>query len=480
MSRMNQQAIGYLDSGFGGLSVVREVMKILPHESVVYFGDTARCPYGSRTAEEIEQFGREGVSFLLSQNIKALVIACNTVSSTHFFQKLKKQLSIPVIGVIESGSRVALEATKTGMIAICGTEQTIRSRAHEQCLKRLNDQLTVHGQACPDWVELVEKNETTSQEVREKVSDQLHKLEDFNYDTLILGCTHFPFLMPVIREVLSDTVTLIDPSVETAQELKQVLEKQGLQAQQTKNPNHVFYTSGDPRPFQEFLGKWLGNQYSTEHISLPQLAESAQTILIATHNQGKAREYRQLFQKMGYSVRTLHDYPEIGEIPENGETFTENALIKAQTLSELTNQMVIADDSGLMVKALAGKPGIHSGRYSGEPKDDYRNNQKLLFKMENISESEREAKFHTTIVAVAPNKEPLIVSGEVRGYIVREARGDNGFGYDPLFYLPDYEQTMAEMSAEEKNAVSHRARAFQELEKKFDDWLNGEGVISDR
>lgn len=197
-------------------------------------------------------------------------------------------------------------------------------------------------------------------------------------------------------------------------------------------------------------------------------------VVIATNNSGKAKEFEQLFSKKGYAVQTLKDFPEIEEVEETGETFAENALLKAETVSKELNSIVLADDSGLKVDILAGQPGVYSARYAGEEKDDAANNAKLLSELSELPEEERTAKFHCTLALAHPEKESLIIEGEVEGIILGIPRGENGFGYDPLFYVPEKEKTMAELSGEEKNEISHRAVALKKLEKQLDDWLEKE------
>src|SRR5699024_6413581 len=171
-------------------------------------------------------------------------------------------------------------------------------------------------------------------------------------------------------------------------------------------------------------------------------------------------EFEALFHSKGYDIKTLKDFPEVPEIAETGTTFRENALIKASTLSKILNKMVLADDSGLKVEALNGEPGVYSARYAGLQKDDQANNDKLLRNLKGIPRTQRTAQFHCTLALVAPGKEDLVVFGEVPGVILEEPRGKNGFGYDPLFYVPELGQTMGEMSQEEKNKISHRAAAL--------------------
>lgn len=195
------------------------------------------------------------------------------------------------------------------------------------------------------------------------------------------------------------------------------------------------------------------------------------TIIIATNNEGKAKEFNELFTSYGYKIKTLLDFPEIGDVPETGNTFAENAFQKASAISKELNTIVLADDSGLEVDALNGKPGIYSARFAGEHGNDVKNNQKLLAALEGLPLEERTANFHCSLVMVGPDKEPLHVEGEVDGQILEEERGRHGFGYDPLFYLPELDQTMAELPSEQKNKISHRARAIEKLKEYLDEWL---------
>lgn len=187
-------------------------------------------------------------------------------------------------------------------------------------------------------------------------------------------------------------------------------------------------------------------------------------LILATHNLGKVKELRQMLGDLPVEVRSLHDFPELGEIPETGSTFRENARIKAQTVFAHTGKPVIADDSGLEVDALGGEPGVYSARYAGEQATDEDNNRKLLQALSGVPVSGRGAQFRSVICAVFSPGQEIFVEGICRGRIGFEPRGDNGFGYDPLFLVePDYQRTMAELSLAEKNAISHRSRAFNNL-----------------
>lgn len=193
------------------------------------------------------------------------------------------------------------------------------------------------------------------------------------------------------------------------------------------------------------------------------------TLVIATKNAGKAREYREMFDPFGIEVKTLADFPAF-TINESGQTFEENALIKAQTTVDQLGLPVMADDSGLVVDALDGAPGVHSARYAGDH-DDAANNAKLLRNLASVPDDQRTAHFHTTIVALKPDGAKLVTHGRVNGRILRQPRGKNGFGYDPLFVPDEYQdRSMAELTAEQKNQISHRGRALREFMDKFAGW----------
>lgn len=193
------------------------------------------------------------------------------------------------------------------------------------------------------------------------------------------------------------------------------------------------------------------------------------TLVIATRNQGKAREFAEMLAPKGITIKTLADYPDVGEIAETGSTFEENATLKAKAIADHTQLPVLADDSGLEVAALNGEPGIYSARYAGDH-DDAANNAKLLFNLKNVPADQRQAVFHTTLVLLKPNGSKLVVDGEVHGEILTAPRGENGFGYDPLFYIASKGKTMAEMSDDEKNSISHRGRATRKMMTQFDNW----------
>ena len=200
-------------------------------------------------------------------------------------------------------------------------------------------------------------------------------------------------------------------------------------------------------------------------------AISDKTIMIATGNMGKAKEFEKMFAKAGYQIKTMKDFPELPEVQETGQTFEENARLKAETIANILQCPVLADDSGLTVDALGGMPGIYSARFAGEQKSDASNNAKLLHELTDVADENRTAQFHCTLVFAAPQKESLVVEGIWNGRIARIPRGENGFGYDPLFIVDGLEKTSAELTPEEKNVISHRGQAMKKLDGLWQAWL---------
>ncbi|MCM3651443.1 XTP/dITP diphosphatase [Metabacillus litoralis] len=192
-------------------------------------------------------------------------------------------------------------------------------------------------------------------------------------------------------------------------------------------------------------------------------------IWIATNNAGKASEFQEMFSKLGYSIKTLNDLDDPIEIEENGRTFEENARIKAETLSKIVNEPVLADDSGLMIDQLNGAPGVYSARYTGTHKSDADNIQKVLDELKNTPKEQRTCRFVCVLAISRPHHETLFFKGTCEGEIAFEASGTNGFGYDPIFFLPEIDQTMAHLSKSEKSKISHRGNAIKQLESKLND-----------
>lgn len=246
--------IGVFDSGVGGLTVAREIIRQLQNEKIVYFGDTARVPYGSKSRETVLRYSRQIVKFLLTKNVKAIVVACNTASA-FALEELQKEFDIPIIGVIKPGARCAVDSTKTKRIGVIGTEGTIRSAIYSEVIHNYDKEATVLGKPCPLFVPLVEEGWLHDTVTDEVASRYLSEFKDRDIDTLIMGCTHYPLLRSTIRKVMGDDVTLVNPAYETAQCLKKLLEKEGLSSKEDlipKSDMYDFYVSDAPRKFVDF------------------------------------------------------------------------------------------------------------------------------------------------------------------------------------------------------------------------------------
>ncbi len=248
--------IGVFDSGLGGLTVVRELIRQLPNESIIYFGDTARVPYGPKSADTIIRYSQDIARFLEAQRVKAIVVACNTATA-HALPTLRAQLDMPVIGVIEPGARAAVKASRGRRIGVIGTRGTIRSRAYDKAISALAPDATVTTAACPLFVPLIEEGWLDGEPTRIIARGYLEPFTDGRIDTLVLGCTHYPLLKTVIGETIGREVRLIDSAQETAAETARVLREKDLEAT-GGNARYRFAASDDPEQFlavgQRFLG----------------------------------------------------------------------------------------------------------------------------------------------------------------------------------------------------------------------------------
>jgi glutamate racemase len=251
-----KRPIGIIDSGVGGLTVAKEVMRQLPYEEIIYLGDTARCPYGPRPSEEVQQFTWQMTHFLLSKNIKMLVIACNTATAV-VLEQIRDQLSIPVIGVIYPGARAALKNSRNYNIGVIGTEGTVKSGAYEKALKSINRRVQVSSLACPKFVPLVESDEFDGPVARKIVTETLTPLKNKGLDTLILGCTHYPLLETIIKNVMGPKVKVISSGDETAREMSTILQHNGMLMTSEQEPIHEFYTTGSTTIFAKIASQWL-------------------------------------------------------------------------------------------------------------------------------------------------------------------------------------------------------------------------------
>ncbi|WP_102345353.1 glutamate racemase [Bacillus sp. Marseille-P3661] len=248
--------IGVIDSGVGGLTVAKEIMRQLPKEEIIYLGDTARCPYGPRPAEEVRKFTWQLTEYLLSYNIKMLVIACNTATAV-VLSEIRQTLDIPVVGVVHPGARTALKVTKNMHIGVIGTIGTIQSGAYITALESINHNIMVESLACPPFVPIVESGEFEGEAALEIVKDSLAPLKRHDIDTLILGCTHYPLLRPVIQEVMGHKVSLICSGDETAREVSTLLHHSNMLVTTNREPNHLFLTTGPKEIFQQIASKWF-------------------------------------------------------------------------------------------------------------------------------------------------------------------------------------------------------------------------------
>ncbi len=250
------QAIGIMDSGVGGLTVVKEVMRQLPNEMIYYIGDTARCPYGPRSAMEVKKFTWEMAQFLVAKGVKMLVIACNTATAVAL-EEIANELPIPVLGVIQPGARAALKESRNLHIGIIGTEGTIKSHAYEQAILSIHASVTLNSLACPKFVPLVESAEYQSQIAKKVVAETLQPLKGKQIDTLILGCTHYPLLGQVISDFMGKEVHVISSGDETASEVSAILDYKHLLRNEKKKPVHQFFTTGSSEIFMKIAMDWL-------------------------------------------------------------------------------------------------------------------------------------------------------------------------------------------------------------------------------
>jgi len=256
---LDELPIGIFDSGVGGLTVMKEIMRALPQESILYVGDTARVPYGVRSPEVVSKYSLENAHFLVSQGIKLLVVACNTSSSVSL-DLLRRQFSIPVVGVIEPGAKAAVKRTKLKKIAVIGTETTINSRAYEKAVKSIDRTVKVYGIACPLFVPLVEEGWLEGEIVTLTAEKYLAPVRQNGVDTLILGCTHYPMIKKTISQIVR--IPLIDSAVETANEVKYILANKKMLCRKKNKPLRRFFVTDAPEKFVRTGERFLGHRIS--------------------------------------------------------------------------------------------------------------------------------------------------------------------------------------------------------------------------
>lgn len=254
----DHKAIGMFDSGLGGLTVMQQILHALPQEKIIYFGDTARVPYGGKSGETIIRYSIENTIFLMEQNIKMLVIPCNTATA-YALEKLRQVFNIPVIGVIEPGAEKAVQVTRNGRIAVLGTKATISSGIYEKEIHKRLPRAYVESIACPLFVPLVEEMYVSHPAAKLIVKEYLAPLRNKDVDTILLGCTHYPLLRQLIEEELGEQVTIVDSAVTCAETVSAYLGTHQMQAQRSETqPQHQYFVSDDPEKFRSLGSAFLG------------------------------------------------------------------------------------------------------------------------------------------------------------------------------------------------------------------------------
>lgn len=259
--------VGVFDSGVGGLTVAREIMRQLPEERLVYFGDTARVPYGSKSQATILRFVRQIVRFLETKEVKAIVVACNTASA-YALETIEKEIQLPVIGVVKPGAKTAAAASRNGRIGVIATDATIGSGLYTQFIRSINPKLQVFGKACPLFVPLVEEGLTHDFVTEEIAKRYLKELQEKDIDTLILGCTHYPLLRSLIRGIMGDQVQLVNPAYETALGLRRLLQEHHILSDKMPEgaTRYQFYVSDGAEKFREFANSILPHEIRATHV----------------------------------------------------------------------------------------------------------------------------------------------------------------------------------------------------------------------
>ena len=258
MNTLKEAPIGVFDSGVGGLTVAREIMRNLPTEKIVYFGDTARVPYGSKSKDTILRYSRQIIHFLQTQKVKAIVIACNTASALAL-EEVKKEVDIPILGVIKPGAKVAAKMTHNKKVGVIGTEATVGSHLYRDFIQSIDPEIIVIEKACPLLCPLVEEGWLKDQITTEVIKRYIDSLLEESIDSLILGCTHYPLLRSTFRKIVGDKVNLVNPAYETALELKELLEKRGLagSGKDAKEFPYRFFVSDLAEKFTQFANSIL-------------------------------------------------------------------------------------------------------------------------------------------------------------------------------------------------------------------------------
>lgn len=259
-----EKPIGVFDSGIGGLTVVKRLISTLPNENIIYFGDTARVPYGSKSNSTVVEYSIQNTKFLIKKNVKAIVVACNTASSVAI-PKLKKNFDIPVIGMIKPGAAKAVSETTSKKIGVIGTRATIANRAYSEEIKKLNSGVEIYEKACPLFVPLAEEGWISHRATRLIAEEYLLELKENGIDTLVLGCTHYPILSGVIEDVIGPGVKLIDSGIAAAEAVKEELKRANLLTNSNATGNQDFYVSDIPTKFHQLAELFLGMDITEVH-----------------------------------------------------------------------------------------------------------------------------------------------------------------------------------------------------------------------
>lgn len=277
MSKIEHQdchaPIGVFDSGVGGLTVAREIMRQIPNERIVYFGDTARVPYGSKSPDTITRYSRQIIRFLKTKQVKAIVVACNTASA-FALETIRPELDLPIIGVVKPGARVAANTTKNGKIGVIGTEGTVRSEIYTETIHKENKDARVMARACPLFVPLVEEGWIKDPVTVTVAERYLQPFKESDIDTLILGCTHYPLLRSTVGQIMGEKVNLVNPAYETAVELRRLLQQQGIENDgdyAAGEEKYQFYVSDAAEKFMQFANSIL--PYDIERTQLIPIEE---------------------------------------------------------------------------------------------------------------------------------------------------------------------------------------------------------------
>jgi glutamate racemase len=264
----DSRPIGVFDSGVGGLTVARAIVDQLPHESIIYVGDSANFPYGPRPIEEIRGFAMEIASDLVDRGVKLLVVACNSIEVSAIGD-IATTHGVPVVGVVNPGARAAIRATRNGIVGVIGTEATIRTGAYQRAI---GSEVELHAAACPAFVQHVERGDTTSPELREAARRYLAPLKESAIDTLILGCTHYPLLSGLLQMELGPDVVLVSSAEETAKDVYAQLLRDDRVSPATE-PHHEFLTTGEVEPFRALAEAFLGGELA--HVTVTHLGTRA-------------------------------------------------------------------------------------------------------------------------------------------------------------------------------------------------------------